>query len=46
VELCRHYQPAELPEPLGKNAREQLLEAYQKMLGDRGASSQEELKDC
>jgi anti-sigma factor RsiW len=46
VELCRRYQPAELPEPLGKNAREQLLEAYQKMLGDRGASSQEELKDC
>jgi anti-sigma factor RsiW len=35
VELCRHYQPTELPEPLGKNAREQLLEAYQKMLGGR-----------
>ena len=38
VALCRRYQPAELPEPMGKNAREQLLEAYQKMLGRRKAS--------
>jgi hypothetical protein len=35
VELCRRYQPTELPEPLGENAREELLEAYQKMLGGR-----------
>jgi RNA polymerase sigma-70 factor (ECF subfamily) len=35
VELCRHYQPTELPDPLGKNAREELLGAYQKMLGAR-----------
>lgn len=32
VDLCRHYQPTELPEPIGKQAREQLLEAYGKML--------------
>jgi RNA polymerase sigma-70 factor (ECF subfamily) len=35
VELCHRYRPSELPEPLGKNAREQLLGAYQKMLGAR-----------
>ena len=39
VELCRHYQPGELPEPMGKNAREQLFEAYQRMLGGRKALS-------
>jgi RNA polymerase sigma-70 factor (ECF subfamily) len=32
VELCRRYEPAELPKPLGNDAREQLLEAYQRML--------------
>ena len=35
VDLCHHYRPNELPEPLGKQAREQLLDAYQKMLGAR-----------
>ena len=35
VELCRQYQPAELPAPLGKEAREQLLDAYAKMLSGR-----------
>src|SRR5579864_7913313 len=40
VELCRRYQPTELPEPLGNDARKQLLEAYQTMLGARkGVSS-------
>jgi anti-sigma factor RsiW len=39
VELCRRYQPAELPEPLGKNARAQLLDAYQRMLGARKSTS-------
>jgi RNA polymerase sigma-70 factor (ECF subfamily) len=39
VELCRHYQPNELPEPLGMSARAELLEAYQQMLGGRKASS-------
>ncbi|HYL78285.1 MAG TPA: zf-HC2 domain-containing protein [Bryobacteraceae bacterium] len=38
VELCRHYQPAGLPEPMGKDAREQLLAAYHKMLASRPAS--------
>lgn len=38
VEICRRYEPAELPEPLGKEARERLLDAYQKMLGARKAS--------
>ena len=32
VELCRHYRP---PEPIGTQAREQLLDAYQKMLAAR-----------
>ncbi|HWE49949.1 MAG TPA: zf-HC2 domain-containing protein [Bryobacteraceae bacterium] len=35
VELCHRYQPAEVPEPLGASAREQLLEAYKKMLATR-----------
>jgi len=32
VELCRRYKPTELPLPLGDSAREQLREAYQRML--------------
>ena len=36
VDLCRHYQPAELPDPIGKQAREQLLDAYRKMLNGYG----------
>ena len=40
IDLCRSYRPTELPEPIGKQAREQLLDAYQKMLRARqGASS-------
>ena len=35
VELCRRYRPTELPEPIGKKAREQLLNSYQKMLAAR-----------
>lgn len=38
VDLCRLYQPTELPEPLGKNAREELVNAYRKMLADRKIS--------
>lgn len=38
VELCRRYQSNELPEPLGGNARQQLLDAYQKMLGPRNGA--------
>lgn len=39
VELCRGYRPAELPVPLGKNARQQLLDAYQRMLRARKSTS-------
>jgi RNA polymerase sigma-70 factor (ECF subfamily) len=35
VELCRRYQPAELPTPLGDQARGELLAAYRKMLDGR-----------
>lgn len=35
IELCRGYRPTELPGPIGKEAREQLLQAYQRMLGGR-----------
>ena len=37
VELCRHYRPDELPAPAAKDAREQLLRAYQTMLAAKGA---------
>ncbi len=30
VELCRRYQPSELPEPIGTEARDQLMQAYRK----------------
>ena len=39
VELCRHYQPSELPEPLGKRAREELLQAYRKMRSTRNSTA-------
>ena len=32
VDLCRQYQPSELPAPIGQEAKAQLLEAYGKML--------------
>ena len=32
VELCHGYRPSKLPEPIGSQAREQLIKAYQKML--------------
>jgi len=36
VELCRNYQPTQMPDPIGKTAREQLLGAYRKMRAARG----------
>lgn len=39
VELCRRYRPTDLPGPLGKDAREQLLDAYQRMLAGRKSAS-------
>lgn len=35
VDLCHRYQPTELPDPLGQEARAQLLDAYRKMLAGR-----------
>jgi anti-sigma factor RsiW len=35
IDLCRQYRPAEIPGPLGQQAREQLLSAYTRMLNDR-----------
>ncbi len=35
VELCREYEPEELPAPLGDAAREELLGAYRKMMATR-----------
>ena len=35
VELCRRYRPNELPNAIGQQARQQLLEAYRKMLAGR-----------
>ena len=35
VELCRGYEPRELPGPAGDRAREELLAAYHRMLSAR-----------
>jgi len=35
VDLCKQYQPAELPAPLGQEAKAQLLEAYRRMLASQ-----------
>lgn len=32
VELCRQYQPAEVPEPVSRQLRQQLLDAYRQTL--------------
>ena len=34
VEMCRRFQPSQLPEPIGKQAREQLMAAYRKTLAN------------
>ena len=31
IELCRKYEPSEMPAPLGTEARRQLLDAYHRM---------------
>jgi len=38
VELCRQYEPSELPAPLGEGAKAELLQAYEKMLAARRSS--------
>ena len=35
VELCHQYKPSEMPAPLGASTREQLLDAYRKMMESR-----------
>ena len=35
IDLCRGYEPGELPGPIGDKAREQLLDAYRNMLTAR-----------
>lgn len=35
IELCRGYEPSELPGPMGEEAKEKLLHAYGKMLEAR-----------
>jgi len=35
VDLCRQYRPSELPQPISQAAREELMEAYRKMLNSR-----------
>lgn len=35
VELCRGYRPTEIPGPMAQDAREQLMDAYRKMLDAR-----------
>jgi putative zinc finger protein len=37
VDLCRQFQPDELPAPISQSAREELLEAYRKMLCGKAA---------
>lgn len=39
VDLCRPYAPSELPPPLRETARQQLREAYGKMLRARASDS-------
>lgn len=39
IELCRLYHPSEVPEPIGKQAREQLLNAYRNAMAARGRSA-------
>jgi hypothetical protein len=36
IDLCRLYHPSEVPEPIGQQAREQLLNAYRNAMAARG----------
>lgn len=35
IDLCRGYEPKEVPDPIARDARLKLLDAYQKMLAGR-----------
>ena len=39
VDLCRQYKPAELPAPMGQEARSRLLEVWRRMLANRSGDS-------
>ena len=39
VELCRRYRAVELPEAISTQARDQLVQAYQKILAARRTTS-------
>ena len=39
VELCREFKQGALPVPLGEDARERLLTAYQRMIASRKGPS-------
>lgn len=35
IELCRKYQPSQVPAPLGDRARKELMAAFEKMMAAR-----------
>jgi len=39
VALCRSYEPTPMPAPISEQARQQLLDAYQKMLAARAGGT-------
>ena len=39
VDLCRSYEPSQMPEPLGAEARTELEAAWKRMLAGRAAQS-------
>jgi RNA polymerase sigma-70 factor, ECF subfamily len=39
VDLCRQYQPSELPEAIGQQARGELLRAYREALAARAGGN-------
>jgi anti-sigma factor RsiW len=45
VELCREYEPAELPAPLASDARKRIEVAYRAMLTERGIAAERGIMD-
>ncbi len=39
VDLCRRFQPQEVPAPLGEEAKAQLMQAYKNMLAARNKTA-------
>lgn len=42
VDLCHSYKPEEIPDPIGEQARSELLDAWQKMLAARKSFGESE----